>query len=184
MAMPVTRHFTAADLAAMPDDGLRYEVVRGELLVTPAPGGRHQPIVTQLLAVLLPYLASHDLVRQLLTPPADITLSDDTLVQPDLLVADTAAFLRSGKWTDVTTLFLVVEVISPSSVRADRTLKRPEYQAYGVPQYWIVDGDQRHVEVWTPDATAPVTLRDRLVWRHPLLDDDCVIDLERLFDFG
>jgi Uma2 family endonuclease len=184
MAMPSTRHFTAADLASMPEDGLRYEVVRGELLVTPAPGGRHQPIVTQLLAELLPYLASHDLVRHLLTPPADITLSFDTLVQPDLLVADTATFLRSGNWTDVTDLFLIVEVVSPSSVRADRTLKRAEYQAHGVPQYWIVDGDQRQVEVWTPAAQAPVIARDQLVWRHPSLDDDCVIDLVRLFDIG
>ncbi len=184
MAMPVSRHFTAADLATMPDDGRRYEVVRGELLVTPAPGGRHQPIVTRLLAVLVPYLEAHGLLDQLLTSPADITLSYDTLVQPDLLVAETAAFLRSGKWLDVTTLFLVVEVISPSTGRADRTLKRPEYQQHGIPQYWSVDGDQRQVEIWTPGAEAPVIQRERLVWRHPALEDQCVIDLVRLFDFG
>ena len=182
--MPVARHYTAADLATVPDDGKRYEVVRGELLVTPAPGGRHQPIVTRLLAAVLPYLAAHGLVNQLLTPPSDITLSYDTLVQPDLLVADIAAFLQSGKWLDVTTLYLVVEVLSPSTGRADRTLKRPEYQAHGVPQYWIVDGDQRHVEVWTPDAQAPVVECERLVWRHPALEDDCAIDLVKLFDFG
>ena len=184
MAMPLAKHYTAADLAAMPDDGQRYEVVRGELLVTPVPGGRHQPIVTQLLSPLVRYLEAHGLLRQLLTPPADITLSFDTLVQPDLLVADTAAFLRSGKWTDVTELFLVVEVISPSSVRADRTLKRPEYQQHGIPLYWIVDGDQRQVEVWTPDAQAAVIERERLVWRHPAINDECVIELVRLFEFG
>jgi Uma2 family endonuclease len=184
MAMPVTRHFTAADLATMPDDGQRYEIVRGELLVTPAPGGRHQPIVTRLFLLVARYLDDHGLLDQLLTPPADITLGPDTLVQPDLLVADTAAFLRSGKWLDVSTLFLVVEVISPGTARTDRILKRPEYQQHGVPQYWIVDGDQRHVEVWTPDAHAPVIERGRLAWRHPVLDGECVIDLVRLFDFG
>jgi Uma2 family endonuclease len=184
MAMPLTRHFTATDLATMPDDGQRYEVVRGELLVTPAPGGPHQPIVTRLLTLLLPYLTAHGLSDQLLTPPADITLGPDTLVQPDLLVADTAAFLRSGAWNDVTRLFLVVEVISPSSARADRTLKRPEYQAHGISQYWIVDGEQRLVEVWTPDAHAPIIERERLTWRHPALDDECAIDLRKLFDFG
>jgi Uma2 family endonuclease len=184
MAMPLTGHFTAADLATMPSDGQRYEVVCGELLVTPAPGGRHQPIVTRLLAVLLPYLDAHGLGDQLLTPPADITLSADTLVQPDMLVADTAEFLRSGAWTDVTRLFVVVEVTSPSTARADRALKRPAYQQHRVPEYWIVDGDQRHVEVWTPGAHAPCIAHDRLIWRHPAIEDECSIDLVRLFDFG
>jgi len=182
--MPAARHFTAADLASMPDDGLRYEVVRGELLVTPAPAPLHQGIVTRLLLRLGSYLEGHGLADQLRTAPADITLSPSTLVQPDLLVADTALADRTKSWSDVTTLFLVVEVLSPSSARADRLLKRAEYQAHGVPQYWIVDGEQRQIEVWTPDAQEPLTLRDRLVWRHPLLDDDCVIDLARLFDLG
>ena len=184
MAMPVSRRYTAADLATMPDDRQRYEVVRGELLVTPAPGGTHQTIITRLLGVIPPYLTKHGCLDQLLTHPADITLSPDTLVEPDLVVADTAAFLRSGMWTDVTRLFLVVEVISPSTARNDRIVKRPEYQAHAIPQYWIVDGGQRQVEVWTPAAQAPVIERERLVWQHPLLDDACVIDLVKLFDFG
>lgn len=184
MAMPLTRHFTAADLAAMPNDGLRYEVVRGELLVSPSPNGWHQLLVAQLFGELRDYLKPHGLVNQLLMAPADITFAADTVLEPDLFVADTAALLQSGKWTDVTMLFLVIEVISPSTARADRTLKRPEYQAHGIPKYWIVDGDQRHVEVWTPDAQAPIIERERLVWRHPAESDECVIDLVTLFDFG
>ena len=184
MAMPVTRHFTAADLAALPDDGQRYEIIQGELLVTPCPGGWHQPIVARLFAALLDYLRPHGLADQLLTAPGDITFSDDTVLEPDVFVADTAAYLRSGEWTDVTTLFVVVEVISPSTARTDRTRKRPVYQAHGIPQYWIVDGDQRQVEVWTPNGTVPVIERQRLVWRHPLLNDEWVIDLVKLFDLG
>lgn len=184
MAMPVTRHFTAAELASMPDDGLRYEVVRGELLVTPAPAPPHQKIVTRLMLLVGQYLGAHGLADQLRTSPADITLGPDTLVQPDLLVADTAEADRTGSWTDVTDLFLVVEVLSPSTARADCTLKRAAYQAYGVPHHWIVDGDQGQVEMWTPDALAPVIAREQLVWRHPALEDACVIDLVRLFDFG
>jgi Uma2 family endonuclease len=184
MAMPVTRHFRAADLASMPDDGRRYEVVRGELLVTPAPGGRHQPVVTRLLGALVPYLAAHGLLDHLLTPPDDITLSDDTLVQPDLVVADTAAFIASGDWTDVTRLFLVVEVISPSTQRNDRFLKRPAYQRFGVPQHWLVDAEQRIVEIWTPTANAPAVVRELLTWRHPDVSDAIEIDLVKLFDFG
>ena len=184
MAMPVTRHFTAADLASMPDDGQRYEIVRGELLVSPAPGVDHQTIVARLFGELRDYLKPHGVVDQLLMAPADITLGPDTIVQPDLFVADTAAGHVTKRWTDITTLFLAVEVSSPTTARFDRTIKRPEYQQYGIPQYWIVDGDQRQVEVWTPDARAPIIEREQLVWRHPALANDCVIDLVRLFDFG
>jgi Uma2 family endonuclease len=184
MVMPLTRHFTAADLATMPDDGQRYEIVRGELLVSPSPSGWHQIMVSRLFAALLPHLQAGGLADQLITAPADITFADDTVLEPDLFVADTTALLRSGLWTDVTTLFLVAEVISPSTARADRALKRAAYQQRGIPQYWIVDGDQRHLEVWTPDAHAPAIERERLVWQHPALNEDCVIDLVRLFDFG
>lgn len=184
MAMPVTRHYTAADLLSMPDDGQRYEIVRGELLVSPAPNIWHQVMVTRLFAALLPHLQALGLTDQLMTAPADVTFADDTVLEPDLFVADTAASLKSGNLTDVTTLFLVVEVISPSTARNDRILKRPVYQEHGVPVYWIVDREQRQVEVWTPNAEAPVIERERLTWRHPASDDECVIDLARLFGFG
>lgn len=184
MAMSVTRRSTTADLATMPDDGQRYELVRGELLVSPSPGGRHQLLLAALFGELRDHLKSHALANQLLMAPADLTFAVDTVLQPDLFVADTTGLRRTGQWSDVTTLFLVVEILSPSSAHHDRMLKRAIYQAYGVPQYWIVDGEQRLVEVWTPDASVPVIVRDRLVWRHPLLGSDCAIDLRRLFDFG
>jgi len=184
MGMPRTDRFTAADLATMPDDGQRYEVINGELLVTPAPGGRHQLIVGWLYGELRDYLKPNALANQLLLGPADITFADDTLLEPDLLVADTTAMLRSEKWTDVTTLFLVIEVISPSTARTDRTIKRIAYQQHGVPHYWIVDADQRQVEVWAPDASHAVVEREQLTWQHPALDHACTIDLVGLFDLG
>jgi Uma2 family endonuclease len=141
-------------------------------------------MVSRLFAALLPHLQAGGLADQLITAPADVTFAADTVLQPDLFVADMSGVLKSGQWTDLSTLFLVIEVLSPSTARADRTLKRPVYQSHGIPEYWIVDGEQRQVEVWTPDATEPVIVRDRLVWRHPALDDDCVIDLRRLFNFG
>jgi Uma2 family endonuclease len=156
----------------------------GELFVTPAPGGLHQLIVGSLHGELWTYLKPHGLANQLLLGPADITFAVDTLLEPDLLVADTAAVLRSGNWTDLTTLFLVIEVISPSTARNDRTVKRIAYQRHGVPLYWIVDAELRQVEVWTPDASHAVVERDQLVWRHPALEHECVMDLVRLFDFG
>jgi Uma2 family endonuclease len=178
--MPLTSHFTADAVRALPDDGNRYETVRGELLVTPAPGGMHQPFLSDLHVILGSYLAAHG-VRGLLWSPADISYGADTLVQPDLFVADIAAFLRSGEWADVRTLHLVVEVVSPSSARSDRVTKRRLYQEQRIPEYWVVDIDQRHVEVWTPDATFPMVEREQLTWRHPKLSEGCVLDLVKLF---
>jgi Uma2 family endonuclease len=180
MSMPLANYFTAADLRAMPDDGKRHEIVHGELLVTPAPGGQHQPVLGDLHLALGNYLAAHG-VRGVLFSPADISYGDDTLVQPDLFVADCTAFYQSGNWADVRTLYLVVEILSPSSVKTDRFTKRRLYQEQRIPAYWIVDIEQRQVEAWTPDALFPVIERERLTWRHPEIGDACVVDLGKLF---
>ncbi len=178
--MPLANYFTADDVRAMPDDGKRYETVHGELLVTPAPGGRHQPFLSDLHLVLGTYLAAHG-IKGLLWSPADISFGDDTLVQPDLFVADIERFLESGRWSDVRTLYLAVEIVSPSSVGTDRFAKRRLYQEQGIPVYWVVDIDARQVEVWTPSAEFPMFERERLVWRHPAVHDDCVVELAKLF---
>jgi Uma2 family endonuclease len=183
MAMPLATYFSADAVRALPDDGNRYETVHGELLVTPAPGGFHQLILTRLAFVLGQYLAAHGL-EALLTSPADISWSPDTLVQPDLFVGDLGALLHSGKWVDVKTLYLAVEIMSPSSVRADRFTKRRLYQEQRVPAYWVVDIEHRQVEVWTPDALFPTIETVQLSWRYPDLEADCAIDVVKLFHFG
>lgn len=114
--------------------------------------------------------------------PADISWGDDTLVQPDLFVSELAAYRRSGKWADITTLHLVVEALSPSSLRADRFTKRRLYQEQRIPNYWIVDIDNAQVEVWTPDALFPIVERAELRWRHPAVATECIVDLVKLFD--
>jgi Uma2 family endonuclease len=180
MPMPLASHYTADAVRALPDDGNRYETVHGELLVTPAPGGPHQLMLFRLIAIVQPYLAA-DGLEQLLGAPADLSWGGDTLTQPDLFVADLSAFRRSGKWADIRTVYLVIEIVSPSSAKADRTTKRRLYQEQHVPEYWIVDIDQRQVEVWTPDALFPIIEREQLTWRHPALEAGCVVDLVKLF---
>ena len=180
MSMPLARRFTADAVRAFPDDGNRYETVYGELRVTPAPRGRHQPIVTRLMLSLGHYLASHD-IEGLLTSPADISFGNDTLVQPDLFVAAQAAFIQSGNWADIRILYLVIEILSPSTVRTDRFTKRRLYQEQNIPTYWIIDIENRQCEVWTPDATVPVVERNELRWRHPAAPAECRIDLVKLF---
>ena len=127
------RAFTRDDLERMPDDGHRYELIDGALIVTPAPGLRHQTVVTNLAALLIP-LCPPDL--KALVAPFDVDLAEDTRVQPDVLVAPRANF--DGRRLDGPPT-LVVEVLSPSTRHLDRGLKRARYETAGCASYWIID---------------------------------------------
>ena len=179
MGMAVPIYYTADMVRALPDDGNRYEVVRGELLVTPAPRLWHQEISGRLYRALSSYLEREG-VGHALQSPADISWSPDTLVQPDVFVVPLAQ-ARTLDWARITDLLLVVEVLSPSSGRADRFTKRLEYQRHEVPVYWIVDPDERRVEVWTPSDRFPAFERQRLVWRPAGAAAPLDIDLAELF---
>lgn len=161
--MPETRRYTVAEALALPDDGNRYEVVHGELLVTPAPATRHQAVVRELGVRLYAYLKPLGCADALYFGPADIFWGDDIWVQPDLLVVVPEEV--SNDWHTFKTLRLTVEVLSPSSVRGDRIVKRRAYQENRVGTYWIVDPDRRLAEVWRPDDEAPELVTDVLRWR-------------------
>jgi Uma2 family endonuclease len=162
MRMAAPGFYTAEMVRALPDDGNRYETVYGELLVTPAPRARHQEAISRLQVALTLYLREHR-AGHLFASPADISWSEDTLVQPDLFVValDEA---RTMDWRRMQTLLLAIEVLSPSSIRADRFTKRRLYQQVGIGLYWVVDADAESVEIWTPDHTFPTAAMDELVW--------------------
>jgi len=153
--------WTGERVRALPDDGLRYELVDGELLVTPSPGWTHQTAVAALFRRLDGYVGSNALgwVR---FAPADISLGEDEVLQPDLFVIPAALNPRS--WQEVRALLLVIEVLSPGTARYDRLIKRRRYQRAPVPEYWIVDLDARLVERWKPDDTRPEILSETLEW--------------------
>jgi Uma2 family endonuclease len=124
---------TRADLEHAPDDGYRYELLDGELLVTPAPGYRHQRIVPMLWQVL--DSACPDGLVAMVAPFA-VGLAEDTEVQPDVLVAARTAFTE----TDLPGApLLVVEVLSPSTRHTDLTIKRDRYERAGIGSYWVID---------------------------------------------
>jgi Uma2 family endonuclease len=177
MAAPI--YYTADMVRAMPDDGNRYEVVYGELLVTPAPRPWHQILVERLSFALGLYLRRHP-VATLLTAPADISWGPDVLVQPDVFVVPLEE-ARTLSWAGLRTLLLVAEVLSPSSARGDRFIKRLRYREAGVPLYWVVDGDARSVEVWTPADDFPRIERQRLVWDPAGAGEPFELGLEELF---
>lgn len=136
------RDFTRADLDDMPDDGRRYELVDGTLLVSPAPRFVHQ-LALRRLVVRLAGACPADLV--LLFAPFDVALSDTTVMQPDLLVA------RREDFTDrdlPTAPLLAVEVLSPSTRRFDLLVKRSRYEEAGCASYWVVDPDEPSITAW------------------------------------
>jgi Uma2 family endonuclease len=139
--LPFGRPLTRADLEDLPDDGHRYELIDGVLIVSPGPQLSHQDMVGNLYLLLRAGCPPH--LKVVLAPFA-VALSDDTEVQPDLLVADRAQFtIKELPGPPL----LAIEVLSPSTRRIDLLLKRDRLQTAGVPSYWLVDPQDCSVTV-------------------------------------
>lgn len=172
MGMPAQRHrrWSAAEvrrlIAAAPLASPRYELVDGELLVTPSPARAHQEAVRLLLIALSAYLDA-ERVGSVLQSPADVEVEPGQVTQPDLFVvpADEAARLVREDFP-ARVLLLAAEVLSPSSARFDRVDKRGLYQR-NVPEYWIIDVDARVIERWCRGDERPEILVDVLDWMPP-----------------
>ncbi len=139
--MPVSGDWTVEDLDRLPDDGLRYELVDGVLLVSPAPLVRHQLALAGLLYRLTAAAPDH---LRVLPAPLDITFSRTRLLQPDLVVLHVDQ-LTSRKVTGLP--LLAVEVLSASTRATDTTLKRHVLEQAGVPSYWLVDPEAASLTV-------------------------------------
>lgn len=169
MAMPaVSRRWTLHEVRTLirdnPLDTPRYELVDGELLVTPSPRFVHQRRVVKLIAALYEYLERNP-VGIVLTSPSDVELEPESLVQPDVYVLpmDEAYRLNAADTDPTLQLLLVIEVLSPSTARRDRGAKRALYQRR-VSEYWIVDIDARIIERWSQASNRPEIVTTTLVW--------------------
>lgn len=189
MGMPAIsgaeRRWTAADVRAIIDENRhwpRYELLDGELLVTPAPASPHQFAITALLGLLDPYCRAERL-GVALPSPADIQLAPESIMQPDVFVVPEELIPddRPPQWAEITWLLLAVEVLSPSSISQDRVRKRDFYLARGVREYWIVDLDARFIERWTPEQQRPVVISDVLAWHPTGAREPLRIDLDEFF---
>jgi Uma2 family endonuclease len=141
-ALPRGRALTRRDLEQMPDDGHRYELIDGTLIVTPAPSPRHQAASA---ALYLRLAANCPDELRVLYAPLDVALDEHTVLQPDLLVARKTDF--TARDLPVAPL-LAVEILSPSTRRVDLALKRSRLEAAGCPSYWVVDPDEPSIIVW------------------------------------
>ena len=182
MSMPATHeHVTTIEqLLALPDDGMRHELLDGMHAVTPAPSLLHQRAVGRLHVVLHAALREHHDV-ELLTSPADIVLGARDLVQPDLFVVNKARDRARPEWPDVGVPLLAVEILSPTTAARDRGVKRRIYQRAGVTEYWIADLDSRLVERWAPEDERPQICDSLLRWRLPN-GAEGKVDLAALFE--
>ena len=179
MAALVPR-YTAAEIRRFPDDGLRYEVIRGELFVSPAPGTAHQRAVVEFTVPLHAYLTTHR-IGEVLPAPFEVEFARDSAVQPDVIMILKAQRPRLSRKRLTGPPAVAIEIVSYSSKRTDRLQKRQLYQDDGVGEYWIVDLDQRHVERWRPGDTVPEVLTERLTWRPAPRIPAFELDLRALF---
>ncbi len=133
IALPWGRPLTYDDLQGTPDDGHRYELVDGVLIVTPAPTARHQVVV---LGVARALWEAHPAATAVLPAPVDWVPEPMTVLQPDVVVVERE---EAGEPKLTRVPLLVVEVLSPSTRRHDLGSKLLAYAGYGVPAYWVVD---------------------------------------------
>lgn len=175
-----TLRWTADMVRALPDDGKRYEVIDGELFVTPAPSWEHQAASKALFLRLHSYVSAHAL-GAVFYAPADVEFSAERMVEPDLFVVPLIEGRSPRSWEEAGRLLLAVEILSPGTARADRLVKRRLYQRPGVPEYWIIDVAARLVERWRPEDERPEILTEFLEWQPAAGQDALRIALEEYF---
>jgi Uma2 family endonuclease len=180
---PTTTRYTWTydEYARLPDDGNRYEVIDGEVLVTPASSTGHQHILATLLLALRSYVERESL--GVVLPDVDLLFVEGQFLRPDLLFVPNAA--RGG----ITSRGvheapgLVVEILSPSSGAIDRVKKPRRYRDFGVPEYWVVDPEERAVWVWrfAEGAEDGERVEGRLTWTPEDAESPLVLETEQLF---
>ena len=178
MAAPI--YYTADMVRRLPDDGNLYEVVHGELLVTPAPRLWHEEVATRLLMAVREYLVRNP-VGHAFGSRSDLSWGlDDVLVSPDLFVVPLDEARRLD-WLALRTVLLAAEVLSPSSKRADRFTKRRLYQEQDVRLYWVIDPDEHIAEIWRPGDRLPRIEQTVLEWSPAGAGEPFTLTLADLF---
>lgn len=143
------------DYAAIPSDGRRYELLEGELYVTPAPSPLHQRVSKRLQRQLEAYFEGR-LLGEVFNAPIDVILTPHDVFQPDLVVVTQSSQI-SQRGIEGPPL-LVVEILSPSTRVQDRGAKARRYAQLGIPHYWLVDPEIPRIECYRADSERYVLL--------------------------
>jgi Uma2 family endonuclease len=184
-AKSTRKRWTYSEFARLPTSGTtRYEIIDDELVVTPAPTSRHQRVVTDPVTLLNVFARSNAL-GQVFTALLDVLFAEGDYFEPHIV------FVRRGRVDLISDRGvegppdLVVEVLSPSTEGRDRGVKLDRYRLFGVPEYWVVDPDERTIEVWdlAQGVAEPAVHGDGdvLRWTPAVSGPTLDIDLVELF---
>lgn len=171
------KRWTLDELHRLPDDGNKYELVRGDLFVTPAPSDDHETIVARLAAVLTPYVEAQGL--GLVYRPRAVLRLEDSEVEPDLMVRQPSPRKHTA-WEHAPRPILIVEVFSDSTRRRDRTDKRQLYSDAAIDEYWMVDPERRVVTVVRLGAPDRI-VTEFLDWNPRASNARLMIGLDEIF---
>jgi Uma2 family endonuclease len=178
----LVRKWTLDEVHRLPDDGNKYELVRGELFVTPPPGMGHETILARLGEILTPYVSAQKLGH--VYHPRSVLRFEGSEVEPDLMVRTPHSAPRGNDsdWATAPIPRLVVEVLSPVTRRRDLNQKKELYLDAGVPEYWVVDPESRTVTVLTRGSR--VVVIDRMRWSPEGASPPLAFEIAEIFDSG
>jgi Uma2 family endonuclease len=172
--------WTYDEYARLPDDGNRYEVIDGEVLVTPAPSTDHQFILYRLIVAIGAYVEREGF--GVVLPDVDVLFATGQFLRPDLVVVPRSA--RGGVTSRGVEMApaLMVEILSPSSRAIDRVKKPRRYAEFGVPLYWVIDPEERCAWVWrfADGATEPERVEHWVTWDPTGVSQAFELDLAEL----
>jgi len=168
--------WTLEELQRLPDDGNKYELVRGELFVTPAPSLAHERLAVVLSDVLSDYVRQERIGR--VFRPRAVVRFEGSEVEPDVMVRPWTE-LPTG-WDEAPAPLLVIEILSDVTHRRDRGPKRQLYFDAGVAEYWIVDGETRTITV-IQRGNKDVVASDAFIWHPASAAEPLVVDVRAIF---
>jgi Uma2 family endonuclease len=172
-----TKKWTLAELHSLPDDGNKYELIHGELFVTPAPSEEHETILARLTRILDPYANANGL--GFVYRPRAVVRFKGSEAEPDLMVRQPKVG-RGRDWDNAPVPSLIVEVLSGSTRRRDLGPKREFYLEVGVPEYWIIDAEREEIHVVRAGQQDTVA-SDKIFWSPGGATDPLVVSVPAVF---
>lgn len=169
--------FTYEDYLLLPEDGKQYEIIEGELFMTPAPITNHQKVLFELGKKIDNFVLKNHLGIVIIAP-CDVLFSKTNIMQPDLIFVskENRAIITEKNIQGAPDL--LVEITSPNTKDKDLVLKKKLYAKFGVKEYWIVFMKEEKVEIWRLEENA--FNLDDVFERHDTLKSPLLKGLEIL----
>jgi Uma2 family endonuclease len=171
------KRWTLEEVHRLPDDGNKYELVRGELFVTPPPNDDHETVLARLTRILDRYVEANGL--GLVYRPRAVVRFQGSEVEPDLMVRRSLPGIKN-EWERAPLPILVVEVFSPTTRRRDQVQKKSFYVDIGIDEYWMVDPDEQSVTV-VRRGHEDFTVADSLEWNPAGIPEPLTLSLAEIF---